>query len=569
MARKKQIISLDIGSSHIKAVAGTAKESGIDVVSSAIETIPKGCYSNGVIKDSRVFEDAVRNVIQQLGVRTKNVVISYESSEIIKRQFVIPKVGKDDVEDVLAYEITNHLPIDIDSYILQHRVLEELDSNKQKVLVTAVPFEFASSLFEVIKAIGYNPMALDLHTNGIESLVEQRDETVAVVDMGYEHINISIFENGQYVFNRILSNALNALDAGLLLFGGFDIFNGGGSGDLYPTDPLTGKIKKTELTEEQIRRYEDSLRDLHKSVKVADIWDQYYYGDLGSKEMSEVDKRALEELVGAMDGILDEIEKVVRFQLKRSEKGGKLDRVLVYGGGALQAGMCQAIEKKLQIKTQLFHLPSKVRIASGEHLLVFVNAIAVIDHKMNFFKPFVKEKAKTDPFRLSMIVFVLLLLGGLAWVTLMTLGEVRELNDEIDSLDAKITSFDTVKSLADIKEKEDLLEILKTQVQILEQANLEYERDNSITSGLFKLINKQIPEKVFLTNINILGSSIALEGIGYDHQNIAQFVHNLRSTNHFADFKMGTVDKDEDGYLFSVVLELYDVLPEVEVNETR
>ncbi len=574
LARKKQIISLDIGSSYIKAVAGWAKESGIDVISSAVKTIPKGCYSNGVVKDSRSFEDSLRDVIKQLGVRTKNVVISYESNEIIKRQFVIPKVGKEDIEDVLAYEITNYLPIDIDSYILQHKVLEELEDNRQKVYVAAVPFSLASALFDVIKSIGYNPLAMDLHTNGIESIVENKEKTVAVVDMGYEHINISIFEHGRYVFNRIISSGLNALDVGLSLFSGFDV-----SSEENP-DSLEGGSNRqsSEIAEESvgnenenptILKSEEKLQELRKNVKVASIWNQYYYGNLKSEEMGDIDRRALEEVVSAMDAILEEVEKVVQFQLKRSDSGGKIERVIIYGGGSLQAEMCEAIQKKLQIETVGFELPSTVKMSTSDNPLMLINAISAVDYSMNFFKPFMKEKTKTDGFKLFIVAIVLLMVAGVGWFTVSMLLEEKELRSQIEALETDITSFETVKALTNIKEKESLLSTLEVQAQFLEQANLEYERENSINSELLELINKQIPDKVFLTNISIFGSSITLEGIGYDHQNIAQFVHNLRSTERFVEFKMGSVDNDEEGYLFSVVLELHDVLSEEESNETR
>ncbi len=550
MARKKQIISLDIGNSCIKAVAGVKSDKSIKIISSAIEVMPEGCYSNGVVKDSAKFGEVINGIIHQLGVKTNNVVLSYESNEIIKRELIIPKVSDEDIEDLLGYEITNYLPIDIDNYVLQHKVIEVVEENKLKVNVVAVPYSIASGLFDAIRTLGYNPIGMDLHTNGMELLVDDSlEETVAIVDIGYKHTNVSIFENGVYVFNRIINGGLNVFDSGFELF-------------LQDDSEPVEKAEDTDI----VKIYDEAeLEELRRTVKVAEIWQQYRYGDLSNQEMELSERMAIDEVVVGMDSLLDEIEKVIRFQLKRSSDS-TIDRVKIYGGGAMHSGMGKAIERKLQIPTEVVYYGELITINQPNELML-VNAVTAIGSELNFFKPFVKEKPKTNSKKILMIALLLVLLAGCVYFTGMMIIKENNLKQEIELLNSQITDAQTIRALEQITEKETLLSQIETQSQVLQQANLEFMRENTMSNELIDLINKQLSDKVFLTNINISGADVSLTGVGYDHQNISQFVHNLRETQVFDVIDLSSVDNDQDNYSFEVSLVLKDVLAEEATNE--
>ncbi len=531
LAKKKEMISLDIGSSAIKGVYGWVKDGSIRVLRTAIVDMPKGCYQGGIISDKYEFERALGSVIEKLQARTKDVAVAFESSEIIKRELVVPRAAPEDIADLVSYEITNYLPIDIANYVMQHKVVKTLEDGRLEVRVFAVPHNIASGLFDAIKNIGCNPYKMELSTNGLQQIFEGEFENTAVVDIGAGHTNVVIFENGLFEFNRLVSVGLRMFEA--------------------PLERLRSSNS-------------DTLTSLLREHDVAQIWSDYRFGDLASREMTDEKRVAVEEIVVAMDYLLDEVDKVVQFHLKRDSER-RIDSVRISGGGSLLGGMAAAIEKKLSIPASLLTIPN---VGDIEEVQDFVNAITIMPGDMNFFAPFVKEKPKTDSRRLLATIAVVLAVFGIVYLTADVMLRENALRTEIAALDAQINDVALNAAIERVDEKQALLDRMQNTLEVLRAADIAHRLRNTVSDELIDLINAQIPDKVFLSDISISSDSVQLSGTSHDHNNISQFVYNLRKTGRFSEIDLGNISEDTYGYSFSVNLLLVPAVEEV-TDENR
>lgn len=352
--KKRQLLAIDLGSDSVKCVVGQELGQTLKIQSLFTETLPKDVYENGNILDAQALKTIVLSALKKNRMSVKDVAITIESSELIKREMEIPKVPKEDQADLIAYEVAQYLPIDTSAYVLQHIVLEDFkqeDVEKTKVLLGAMPKEMVESHLDWVKSLGLNPLFLDMHSNSLEKLIAfslskqlyADQKTTAVIDFGHKMIDIGIYENGEYRFNRLLRMGGNAMTQFL--------------------------SKHLELSEDEARKQKEktSIRHLsemyHKATDRSD-----------PKDMVVMDS------VDYLNECLDEISKVFKYYTSRSHTN-QINEVWIHGGTSKYLDLCGYAEERLGYKVELLNkLPNvEFAIKSGqEDLPRYINAIGAI-----------------------------------------------------------------------------------------------------------------------------------------------------------------------------------------------
>lgn len=342
MAKKTTLISLDIGSRELKAVAGTLTDGKLKVAAMKTVSMPPDIYNNGLILDETELRKVLSELLRSLKFKTKNVAVAFESNDVIKREILVPAVAAGDLSDLVRYEITDYLPIDIDSYVMQHRVIGTAEDGKQRVMVAAIPDSTVGGFFRLISAAGFSPMLMDLKSNGIETLVSKSgqflDGNYAFIDIGARFLNVLLFENGKFVFNRIISMGMQIFDAPLAKLAGSSILHEFG---------LTG------------------------------MWLAYRSGGLVDRDMSMEHRYALDEVVLCMDQLLDEIDKVFKFYISREPRSA-IHRIRIFGGGALVHSMNDVFERKFEIHTSVLELSDFVTVTPAHENALYINAASIM-----------------------------------------------------------------------------------------------------------------------------------------------------------------------------------------------
>lgn len=493
------------------------KDGRANITKAIIVDIPVNCYENGTIKNQLEFASWLKDIFKKLDSKTKDIVVSYDGSEVIKREIVIPRVNAEDIDDLVSYEITNYLPIDITNYIMQNKVIRSVEEGKLEVRVNAVPVSVAQELFNAVKDSGYNPVRLELSTNGIENLYKNSSQNIAVIDMGSNNSNVTIVENGNYVFNRLTNVGTGIFDASL-----------------------------SKMMDDG-----DTLEKMRNEIKVAEIWQRYRSGELSAVEMPNEDRNFMDGVVLEMDEFLDEIDKVVQFYLKR-EAGAHLDQIHIYGGGSTMPSMAAAVQQRLGIPASVLNIPGMQHIGKSE---LFVNAITAITGEMNFFKPFIKVKPKSDPKRLLIAIAAVLVLFGLSYLTVDKVLKESSLKNEIKELQSKIDDADLNATIARIAEKEVLLQKLTDLNQLIMTAEARHKISSTVSDALIHFINAQIPDKIFLKSVSVNGTTVTIDGVAEDYKNYAQFAFNLGNTGKFRNIQLGKIEHAEEGQFFQITME--------------
>lgn len=352
--KKTQLLSLDIGSHSIKFVVG--QEQGDKIKLSEAFSVPlvNEVYENGNFLDPDAMKVLVESALRSQHIRVKDVVVSIESTEIIKREMVIPKVDPEDQADLIAYEVNQYLPIDTSAYVIQHINLEDFEeegTQKSRILLGALPKEMVTSHFEWLKTCGLNPVFMDFHSNSIEKLINfsvlrnlyKDEKTAAFIDFGHKMINIGIYESGEYKFNRLLRMGGNAINQ------------------------FISRHLELEYNEAEDRKEKTSIAALSKA-----------YSEVS--EVQDPKTMVVMDTVEYLNDCIEEVSKVFKYYTSRGQDH-TIEKVYLYGGSSKFQDLSNYVSERLDIKVELLKTLPNVEISAKLHqdeLPLYANAIGAL-----------------------------------------------------------------------------------------------------------------------------------------------------------------------------------------------
>lgn len=342
--KSRNIISFDIGSSTIKIVVGKYSREKL-VINKCIDIVtPDGVINDGRIVNQYTLKDIMKFSLNENKIKSQDVIVTTNSSLVINREIVIPKVEADEIDTVIRYEIQQYLPINLDDYILQFIILGELEDEsgqKLKVNVIAYPDKIARGYYDLINSIGLTPYVLDVTYNSINKIANYSElskvgekGTVAFVDMGGNSVNVTVLKDGKLDFTRMIKN-------------------GGANIDFALSQKLNMSVKSTE------------------SIKIEK-------GNLLDIKDDDVINNTLKICI---DEIVMDLERIIKFYSNKSV-GNKIDKIFIYGGISSIKWLDKYLEEKFNIEIEKIDKLKNVEFTSKElkelSMEQYLNAIGAI-----------------------------------------------------------------------------------------------------------------------------------------------------------------------------------------------
>lgn len=215
----KQKVAIDFGTSFMKLVVGQAVQDGnIEIKEAYKVKTPKGAISDGKIMDIKQVKNILFDVLKDIE-KVKEGTCTIQSTETITREMVLPVFKPQDMNQMIEMEIYQSFPIDLEDYIVEHKVTHEFMEDhikKATIMAAALPKKIVDDYLQLLAELKLKPIAIDIHSNAISKLFaedrnnkineihETRDKTIVLLDMGYHQINLHIISNGILKVSRIL-----------------------------------------------------------------------------------------------------------------------------------------------------------------------------------------------------------------------------------------------------------------------------------------------------------------------------------------------------------------------------
>ena len=317
---KRKILSIDIGSFQIKAVEGKATKKGIIIDNYFSIPTPKDAYNDGEIEDRDLIHYVLDEGLKKNKIKSKNVYLTINSSSIITRELIIPKVEYEEIENILSFQLEDYIPINPENYIVQFKIIGSVyegDIEKLKLLLIAIPKEIVESHYRLLKDLDLNPVVLDYQPNSIAKIIKYNglindtytteNITFVAIDIGYDSTKVSIIKNGIIQVSRVVEIAGKYIDQNILNF------------------------------------FEYNQEELEEKKRVIDDINHV------DEEYSDY-SRLIDIIKNSFQSLNEKIEIIFRYYLTR-ETNNKINMILLFGG-------CANINGIANLYSNYFNIPS-------------------------------------------------------------------------------------------------------------------------------------------------------------------------------------------------------------------
>ena len=307
---KRPMVGLDIGSSALKAVQLTPAGQSYRVAGLAIEPLPAGAVTDGIVTDSPAVSAAVQRLFERAGIRSASVAVALPGNAAIVKRITLPAMTGVELDEAIRWEAEQHVPFPMAEVQWHYEPLESSGSAARTidVLLVAARRETIGALAAVIEEAGHMPAVVDVAPLALQNAHEANGairpgSTLALLDIGAHTTTVAIVANGQPAFVRHVS---------------------------------VGGQAYTEALERACEMPFEAAEDLKKQPLRSDP----------RRAGIEAAQRA------TTDTLLSEIRKTLDFF--RSTTGAeRIDRLVVSGGGSLLDGLTDALGQRLNTPTEV------------------------------------------------------------------------------------------------------------------------------------------------------------------------------------------------------------------------
>ncbi|MEW5848495.1 MAG: type IV pilus assembly protein PilM [Myxococcota bacterium] len=216
MAKGKNAVGLDIGSSSIKVCVVKEGKKGVALQSFGMIPLPPEAIVDGALMNSTAIVDAIRELLQSQKIKNKEVALSVSGHSVILKKINLPQMTEEELEESLKWEAEQYIPFDINDVNIDHYTLNRDNGQGQMdVLLVAAKKDMINDYTSVVMEAGLTPVVVDVDAFAIQNQFELNygipaGETVVLVNVGASVININVISNGVSAFTRDISMGGNA-----------------------------------------------------------------------------------------------------------------------------------------------------------------------------------------------------------------------------------------------------------------------------------------------------------------------------------------------------------------------
>ena len=211
--RKKQsLVGLDIGSHSVKVVEIESQPGGGHrLVNYGISDPLSEAIVDGEIMDRQLVTDAIANLLETRGVKTRSVVAAVSGRAVIVKKISMNRLSPEDAQQAIVWEAEQHVPYDINDVSLDFEILGDhpQDPKQMQVLLVAAKKDMVLSFGDLIREAGLVPQVIDVDSFAIQNALAANydfapEEVIAILNVGAEITNINIVQNGVPYFTKDL-----------------------------------------------------------------------------------------------------------------------------------------------------------------------------------------------------------------------------------------------------------------------------------------------------------------------------------------------------------------------------
>jgi type IV pilus assembly protein PilM len=324
----KNLVGVDIGASSIKVVQLKEARKKLQVIRSGYGALPAQTIIDGHVMNSGAVVETLMRIFHDQKITQKDVAVGVYGQSVIVRKITVPMMTNDELEEQIGWEAEQHIPFDIKVMSIDYEVLRRRpDVGQMDLLLVAAKKDEINDYAAILREAKLKPVVVDINAFTVQNMYEQlyglpEASTIALLNVGAAISSLNIVSGGVSAFTREISNAGAAISEEIQ--------------------------KQCNVPYEQAEAYK-----------------------CGGGPTEIVPQEVHQIIQSACDGLAGEIQRSLDFYLATSGET-EIAQLVVSGGSAYLAPLCQAIEKRSRVTVRVFDplegLPVDVKYVNEQEL---------------------------------------------------------------------------------------------------------------------------------------------------------------------------------------------------------
>lgn len=335
MARRKNALGLDIGSSSVKLVQLRESKKGIQLANFSMAPLPSEAIVDGAVMNATAVVDTIQGMVSAQKLKSKDVAISISGHSVIIKKISLPAMTQEELDESIKWEAEQYIPYDVNDVYLDYQILQSRpEQGQMDVLLVAARKEIVDEYSGIVREAGLEPVCVDVDCFTIQNAFEANygfppGETIVLIDIGAATININVVSNGITTFTR-------------------DISMGG-----------------NQFTEE-IQKQLNVSYDEAEAYKLG--------GERGVDADSVVPQEVERVMVAVSEQMANEIHRSLDFYMATSSEG-RVSRIYLSGGSAKIPSLIRTVENRVGAAVELADPFRNVQIDAKLFNLDYINEV--------------------------------------------------------------------------------------------------------------------------------------------------------------------------------------------------
>ena len=220
-AKQKSQLGIDIGTSNIKLVELRPTEHNFTLSTYGIASTALNLSSKDSEKAIQQTAQILKELMKRSGVSTNKAVASLANNVVFTSVIELPKIPENELKKAIEFEAKKYVPLPLEEVALSWSLLEDHQvrvtketnlgslkpsTDKQKVLLTAVPTLVIDNYVKVFQLAGIQAQALEIEALAlIRSLVGEETNPILLIDIGARATSINLVDYGYLRLSKSLS----------------------------------------------------------------------------------------------------------------------------------------------------------------------------------------------------------------------------------------------------------------------------------------------------------------------------------------------------------------------------
>jgi type IV pilus assembly protein PilM len=549
MARGRNALGLDIGTSSIKLVQLKESKKGIQLASFSMAPLPSEAIVDGAVMNSGAVVDTIQAMVAAQKLKNRQCAISISGHSVIIKKISLPAMTPEELDESIKWEAEQYIPFDVNDVYIDYQILQTRpEQGQMDVLLVAAKKEMVDEYANVVREAGLEPVVVGIDCLTIQQCFELNygyppGETIVLINIGASTININVVANGITTFTR-------------------DIAMGG-----------------NQFTEE-----------IQKQLNVSyDEAEAYKLGGERGVDADSVVPQEVERVVSAVsEQMASEIHRSLDFYMATSSEG-RISRIYLSGGSAKIPALGRTLENRIGVACELVDPFRGVQVDPKLFNLDYINQVrplaAVVvglglrktgDFRINLLP--VKEARKRESGRQFLVFFAVLLIAELGvlyyWQseTEAELARVEGQNAKIQAQlkDAEEKSAQVAKMQTEKDELEKqkvvldgLLEGQAGPVKMLDEVSVML---TPVSDPIQKLAQEKRrwnpdwdPKRLWVESFVEASRKLKIQGYARTNDDLAEFLHRLNTSKHFVEVRLNLSEMVEVSVVPGLKLVRFDV----------